>query len=154
MPPSSTKNGSNNIYGLMVDVSNLTPAQRQQHVVRLLQYYHELCNTNGPSSMFVSLPTIPNIESLYQSTISPLGSGSFGRNRADVNIQQITTSEVSNTETWIPDKKELDTPSQQCISNVFAAADLLSISSYDSDKYKPAWLKTKVIRYSVQWIII
>ena len=49
--------------------------------------------------MFVSPPTIPNIESLSQSTISSLVSGSFGRNRADVNIQQKTTPELANTET-------------------------------------------------------
>ena len=60
----------------------------------LLQNYHELCNTNDPSSMFVSPPTIPNIESLSQSTISSLDSGSFGGNIADMNIQQQTTSEV------------------------------------------------------------
>ena len=33
----------------MVDVSKLTPAQRQQHDVMLLHHYHELCNTNEPS---------------------------------------------------------------------------------------------------------
>ena len=33
MPPPSTNNGSRNIYGCMVDVSKLTPAQRQQHAV-------------------------------------------------------------------------------------------------------------------------
>ena len=49
MPPPSTKNGSCNIYGFMVDVSKLTPAQRQQHYVMLLQNYHVLCNTNEPS---------------------------------------------------------------------------------------------------------
>ena len=47
-PPPPTKNGSRNIYGCMVDVSKLTPAQRQQRAVMLLQYYHKLCNTNGP----------------------------------------------------------------------------------------------------------
>ena len=75
----------------MIDVSKLTPAQRQQHDVMLIHHYRELCNTNDPSSMFVSPPTITNIESLYQSTISSLDSGSFGRNRSDVNIQQHTT---------------------------------------------------------------
>ena len=58
--------------------------------------------------MFVSPPPITNIESLYQSTISSLGSGSFGRNRYDVNIQQQTTSEVANIETVMADNKELD----------------------------------------------
>ena len=61
MPPLSTKNGIRNIYGWMVDVSNLTPVQRQQHAIMLLQHYHKLCNTNNPSSMFVSPPPIPNI---------------------------------------------------------------------------------------------
>ena len=92
MPPISTKNGSHNIYGCMVDVSQLTPAQQQQCAIILLQHYHELCNMNNPSSMFVSPPPIPNIESFFQWTISSLGSGSFGRNRYDVNIQQQTIS--------------------------------------------------------------
>ena len=70
MPPPSTNIESRNIYRCMVDVSKLSPAQRQQHAVMLLQNYHELCNTNDPSSMFVSPPTIPNIEPLSQSTIS------------------------------------------------------------------------------------
>ena len=61
MPPPSTNNGSHNIYECMVDVSNLTPAQQQQHAVMLLEHYHELCNTNDPSSTFVSPPPIPNI---------------------------------------------------------------------------------------------
>ena len=62
MPPPSTNNESRNIYEYMVDVSKLTLAQRQQHAVMLLQNYHELCNMNDPSSISVSLPTIPNIE--------------------------------------------------------------------------------------------
>ena len=49
--------------------------------------------------MFVSPPPITNIESLSQSTISSLDSGSFDRNRADGNIQQTNTSEVANTAT-------------------------------------------------------
>ena len=112
----------------MVDVSKLTPAQRQNHSVMLLHNHHGLCNTNDPSSMFVSTLPIPNIESLSQSTISSLDSGSFGRNRADANIQQQTTSEVANTETVMTDNEELDLPSPQDISNVFAAADLSSRS--------------------------
>ena len=75
MAPPSTKNGSRNIYGCMVDVSKLTPAERQQHAVMLIQHYHELCNTNDPSSMFVSPPPFPNIESFSQYTISSLDSG-------------------------------------------------------------------------------
>ena len=78
MPPPSTNNKSRNIYGCMVDVSKLTPAQRQKHAVMLLHNYHELFNTNEPPSMFVYTPPIPNIESLSQSTISSLDSGSFG----------------------------------------------------------------------------
>ena len=74
----------------MVDLYKLTPAQQKQHTVMLHQRYHELCNTNDPSSMFVSPPPIPIIESLSQSTISSLYSGSFDRNRADMNIQQQT----------------------------------------------------------------
>ena len=74
----------------------------------LLQYYHELCNMNDPSSMFVSTPTIPNVESLSQLTISSLGSVLFGRNWADVNIQQQTTSEVSDTQTVVADNGEID----------------------------------------------
>ena len=75
MPQMLTNNVSCNIYGCMVDVSKLTPAQRQQHDVMLLEHYHELCNTNDPSSTFVSPPPIPNIESFSQSTISSLDSG-------------------------------------------------------------------------------
>ena len=99
MPPPSTNNGSRNIYECMVDVSKLTPAQRQQHAVISLEHYYELCYTNDPSSTFVSPPPIPNIESFSQCTISSLDSGSFDRNRADGNNQQPTTSEVDNTET-------------------------------------------------------
>ena len=94
----------------MVDVSKLTLTQQQQHAVILLHHYHEMYNTNGPSSMFVSPPPITNIESLSQSTILSPDSGSLGRNRADGNIQQPTTSEVVNTETMMADNEELDTP--------------------------------------------
>ena len=66
MPPPSTKNRSQNIYGCMVDVSKLTPVQRQHHAIMLLQHYHEWCNKNEPLSMFVSPHPITNIESLYQ----------------------------------------------------------------------------------------
>ena len=38
MPPPSTNNRSRNIYGCMVDVYKLTPAQQQQHEAVLLQY--------------------------------------------------------------------------------------------------------------------
>ena len=62
--------GSLIIYGFMVDVPKMTPAQRQHHAVMLLQHYHGLCNNNDPSSMFVSTTPIPSIESLSQSTIS------------------------------------------------------------------------------------
>ena len=110
MPPPSTNNGSHNIYGCMVDVSKLTLAQLPQHAVMLLHHYHKLCNTNDPSSMFVSPPPIPNIESLSQSTISSLDSGSFDRNRDDGNIQQPTTSEVANTETVMGYNEDIDPP--------------------------------------------
>ena len=43
----------------------------------------------------------------------------------------------------------LDPPPPQYILNVFAAEDFLSHSSPDSNKYKRAWLKAKVIRSSV-----
>ena len=97
----------------------------------LLQNYQKLCNTNDPSSMFVSPPPITNIESLSQFTIPSLDSGSFDRKRADGNIQRLTTSEVSNIETVMAYNKDLDPPSPHDISNVFAAADLSSQSSYD-----------------------
>ena len=74
IPLSSTKNVSRNIYGCMVGGSKLTPAKRQHSAVMLLQNYHELCNTNDPSSMFVYPPSITSIESLSQSTISSLDS--------------------------------------------------------------------------------
>ena len=97
----------------MVDVSKLTPAQRQQHAVMLLEHYHELCNTNDPLSAFVSPPPIPNIESFSQSTISSLHIGSYDRNRADGNIQQPTTAEVSNTETVMAGNQDIYTPPPQ-----------------------------------------
>ena len=149
MPPLSTNNGSRNIYRCMVDVSKFTPVQRQQHAVMLIQNYHKFWNTNEPSSMFVSPPPIPNIESLSQSTISLLDSGSFDRNRADRNIQQPTTSEVGNTETVMAYNEELDPSPPNDISNVFASADLSSQSSYDSVKYKRAWNRVKGILSSI-----
>ena len=99
--------------------------------------------------MFVSPPPIPNIESFYRSTISSLDSGSYGRNLSDVNIQQQNTSEVYNTDTLMSNNEEIYPPPPQDISNLFATADLLSCSSSDSDKYKCAWLKAKVICYSI-----
>ena len=75
MPPPPTNDGNQNSYGCMVDVSKLTPVQQEQHDVMLLEHYHELCNTNEPSSTVVSPPPIPKIESFYQSTISSLDSG-------------------------------------------------------------------------------
>ena len=94
MPPPPTNDGNQNIYGCMDDVSKLTPAQRQQNDVMLLEHYHELCNTNDPSSTFVSPPPIPNIESFSQSTISSLDSGSCDGNQADGNNQQPTISSL------------------------------------------------------------
>ena len=76
----------------------------------LLQNYHELCNKNDPSSMCVSPPSITNIESLSQYTIQLMDSGSFSRNRYDVNIQQQTTPEVADTETVMAYNEELDPP--------------------------------------------
>ena len=76
----------------------------------LLQNYHELCNTNDPSSIFVSPPSIPNIISFYQSTISSVDIGSFGRNLDDVNIKQPTKSEVSNTDTVMAYNENLHLP--------------------------------------------
>ena len=131
MPPPSTNTGSRNIYGCMVDLSEFTPAQRQQHAIMLLQHYHELCYMNEPSSTFVSPPPIPNIESFSQSTISSLDSGSFDRNRDDGNIQQPTTSKVANTEIVMAYNEDLDPPPPHDTLNVFAAADLSSQSSYE-----------------------
>ena len=76
--------------------------------------------------MFVSPLPIPKIESLSQSPILSLDSGSFDRNRADGNIQQQTTSEVANTEIVMAYNEDLDPPPPHDISNVFAAADLSS----------------------------
>ena len=146
MPQPSNKNVSCNVYGFMVDVSKLKLVQQQQHDLMLIHNYHKLCNKNDPSSMFVSPPPIPRIESLSQSTISSLDIGSFGRNLYDVNIQQQTKSEVADTKTVMADNKDLDPPPPQDISNVFAAADLSSCSSSDLAKYKCAWLKTKLTR--------
>ena len=82
----------------------------------LLEHYHELCNTNNPSSTFVSLPPIPNIESFSQSTISSLDSGSFDKNRADGNNQQPTKLEVANIKTVMAGNEEIYTPPPQDIS--------------------------------------
>ena len=81
--------------------------------------------------------------------MSSLYTGSFGRNRYDMNTQQQNTSKVTNTETVMADNEEIDPPPPQDISNVFPAAELLSLSSSDSAKYKRAWHKAKVIRSSV-----
>ena len=112
----------------------------------LLEHYHELCNTNDLSSKFVSPHPIPNIESFSQSNISSLDSGSFDINRADRNIQQTTTLEVANTETVVAGNEVIDTPPPQNISNVLAAAELSSQSSYDPVKYERAWHRAKGIR--------
>ena len=126
MPPLSTNNGSRNIYGCMVDVLKFIPEQQQHHVLMLLQHYHQLCNTNETLSIFVSPPPITSIESLYQSTISSLDSGSFGRNKSDLDIQQQTKSEVANTETVMADNEALYPSPPQDVSNVFAAAEFSS----------------------------
>ena len=99
----------------MADVSKLTPAQRQKQAVMLIKHYHQLCNTNEPSSIVVSSAPITNIESLSQSTISSLDIELFGRNRANANIQQPTTLEVSDTETVMAYNEDLDPPLPQDI---------------------------------------
>ena len=45
--------------------------------------------------------------------------------------------------------EDIDTPTPQDISNVFAALDLSSQSSYDTVKYKHAWHMAKGIRSSI-----
>ena len=65
-----------------------------------------------------------------------------------MNIQQPTTSEVADTEIVMAYNEDLDPPPPQDILNVFAAAELSSLSSSDLDRYKCAWLKVKVIRSS------
>ena len=81
--------------------------------------------------MFVSPPPIPNIESLSQSTISSFDSESFDRNQADRNIQQPNPSEVANTWTVMVYNEDVYPPPPHDISNVFAAADFSSQSSFD-----------------------
>ena len=66
-----------------------------------------------------------------------------------MNIQQKTTLEVANTETVMADIEELNPAPPQDILNVFVVEDFSSRSSCDSAKYKRAWLKAKVIRYSI-----
>ena len=66
-----------------------------------------------------------------------------------MNIKLPTTSEVANTETVMAYNEDIDLPPPQDISNMFAAEEFSSHSSYDSNKYKPAWLKAKVIRSSI-----
>ena len=53
------------------------------------------------------------------------------------------------SETVMASNEDIDTPIPQDISNVFAAADLSSQSSYDSVKYKRAWHWAKGIRSSI-----
>ena len=113
------------MYGCMVNVSKLTPAQQQQHAAMLLHHYHELCNKNDPSSICVSLPPIPNIESLSQSTISSLDSGSFDKNLYGVNIQQQTTLEVADTETLMSFNEDTDPPSPQDTLNCVCSGRLV-----------------------------
>ena len=45
--------------------------------------------------------------------------------------------------------EDLDPTPPQDISNVFSSADLSSKSSSDSAKYKCAWYKARLIRYSI-----
>ena len=45
--------------------------------------------------------------------------------------------------------EDLDPPPPHDMSNVFAAADLSSQSSYDTVKYKRAWHRAKGIRSSI-----
>ena len=45
--------------------------------------------------------------------------------------------------------EDIDPPTPQDISNVFAAVYLWPHSSPDSNKYKCAWLKAKVVRSSI-----
>ena len=65
-----------------------------------------------------------------------------------MNIQQQTTSGLSDTETVMADNEELDPPPPQDVSNLFEAVELSSRSSSDSDKYKSAWINAKVISSS------
>ena len=66
-----------------------------------------------------------------------------------MNIQQPTTSEVADTYTLMYQKEDIDLPPPQYILNVFAAEELSSNSSYNSNKYKCAWLRSNVIRYYI-----
>ena len=66
-----------------------------------------------------------------------------------MNIQQPTTPEVADTDTLMAYNEVLDTPPPQDISNFISSADLSSQSSYYSYKYKCAWYKARVIRYSI-----
>ena len=63
--------------------------------------------------------------------------------------QQPTTSEVANTETVMGYNEDIYPPPPKDLSNVFAAADLSSQSSYDTVKYKRAWHRAKGIRSSI-----
>ena len=47
------------------------------------------------------------------------------------------------------DNQDLDIPTTQDISNMFAVANLSSQSSSDSGKYKRAWIKAKLINSSI-----
>ena len=62
-----------------------------------------------------------------------------------MNIKQPTTSEVADVDKVMAYNKDLDPPPPHDISNVFAAADLSSQSSYNSAKYKRTWHRAKGI---------
>ena len=66
-----------------------------------------------------------------------------------MNMKQQTTPEVGDIDTVMSDNEEIDPQPPQDIYNVFVATDFLSCSSSDSAKYKPAWIKAKVIRYYI-----
>ena len=66
-----------------------------------------------------------------------------------MSIQQSTISEVADTETVMAYNEDLDPPRPWDISNVFSLEDLLDQSSSDSAKYKCAWYKARLIRYSI-----
>ena len=61
----------------------------------------------------------------------------------------MATYDVANTETVMGYNEDIYPPPPKDLSNVIAAADLSSQSSYDTVKYKCAWHREKVILSSI-----
>jgi hypothetical protein len=172
----SSNRESHNHYGGIVDVSRLTPSQREQLDTIIIQQYRALCNETEDPSTFVSTPPIPTVESLSQSTISSLGSSgsrstlssgtassssSHSGTRSSTNslLNRISGCDVSADTPVAPSTSVIDPPatsttvidppSPQDLSNVFAASAIHSSIDRTSAEYKHAWRKAQEIKQAI-----